>query len=242
MKYEVIYKTSTSFVVELKENGYFSSEVEQEIYVNGELAEKSNRNVASVFGLQPATTYDVKIKYEGKETEIFCVTTEDEYVTLNVKDFGAKGDGQNNDTASIQCAINACPKGGRVYVPAGVYKIYPLFLKSDLVIELAKEAVLSAYTDRENFPILPGKIECVDPSKEYLLGTWEGDPLDMFAAIITGINVENVVITGQGVIDGCASHENWWHDAKVKRIAWRPRMLFLNHCKNVVFTHIFHRI
>ena len=45
MKYEVIYKTSTSFVVELKENGYFSSEAEHEIYVNGELAEKSSRNV-----------------------------------------------------------------------------------------------------------------------------------------------------------------------------------------------------
>ena len=34
MKYEVIYKTSTSFVVELKENGHFSSETEHEIYVN----------------------------------------------------------------------------------------------------------------------------------------------------------------------------------------------------------------
>ena len=32
MKYEVIYKTSTSFVVELKENGHFSSETEHEIY------------------------------------------------------------------------------------------------------------------------------------------------------------------------------------------------------------------
>lgn len=161
------------------------------------MAEKSNRNVASVLGLQPATTYDVKIRYEGKETENFCVTTEDEYVTLNVRNFGAKGDGQNNDTVCIQCAINACPKGGRVYVPASIYKIYPLFLKSDLVLDLAKDAVLSAYTDRECFPILSGKIECVNPEKEYLLGTWEGDPLDMFAAIITGICVENVVITGQ---------------------------------------------
>ena len=144
------------------------------------------------------------------------------------------GDGETNDTAAIQCAINACPEGGRVYVPAGVYKIYPLFLKSDLVIELAKDSVLSAYTDRERFPILPGRIECQDPEKEYLLGTWEGDPNDMFAAIITGINVENVVITGQGTIDGNASRENWWNNPKVRRIAWRPRMIFLNHCKNVV--------
>jgi len=62
MKFEVIYKTATSFVVEIKENGYFSSEQEHEIYVNGSLAEKSDRNVATVFGLEPATTYDVKIK------------------------------------------------------------------------------------------------------------------------------------------------------------------------------------
>ena len=233
MKYEVIYKTSTSFVVEIMDNGYFSSEHMHEIYVNGSLVEKSDRNVASVFGLSPATTYDVELRYDG-ETQRFAVTTDDEYVTLDVKAFGAKGDGETDDTLFIQCAINACPKGGRVYIPEGVYKIYPLFLKSDLVLELGKGAVLSAFTDRTKFPILPGKIECVDKEKEYLLGTWEGDPLDMFAGIITGINVENVVITGQGTIDGCATHQNWWENAKVKRIAWRPRMIFLNHCKNVV--------
>ena len=234
MTVEVIYKTSTSFVVEIKENGYFSSEQEHEIYVNGNLAEKSDRNVATVFGLEPATTYEVRIKCGANESETFHVTTAEEYVTLNVKDFGAKGDGETDDTHFIQCAINACPKGGRVFIPAGVYKIYPLFLKSDLVLEIGKDATLSAFTDRTKFPILPGKIECVDKNKEYLLGTWEGDPLDMFAGIITGINVENVVITGQGTIDGCASRENWWDNPKVKRIAWRPRMIFLNHCRNVV--------
>lgn len=234
MKFDVIYRTSTSFVVEIKENGYFSSEQEHEIYVNGNLAEKSDRNVATVFGLEPATTYDVRIKCGTDESENLKVTTAEEYVTLNVRDFGAKGDGETDDTLFIQCAINACPKGGRVYIPAGVYKIYPLFLKSDLVLEIGKDATLSAFTDRTRFPILPGKIECVDREKEYLLGTWEGDPLDMFAGIITGINVENVVITGQGTIDGCASRENWWDNPKVKRIAWRPRMIFLNQCRNVV--------
>ena len=122
MKYDVIYKTSASFVVEIKDNGYFSSEHVHEIYINGSLAEKSDRNVASVFGLAPATTYDVELRYDG-ETQRFEVTTDDEYVTLNVKDFGAKGDGETDDTLFIQCAINACPKGGRVYIPEGVYKI-----------------------------------------------------------------------------------------------------------------------
>lgn len=160
MNLEVIYKTSTSFVVEIKENGYFSSEQEHEIYVNGNLAEKSDRNVATVFGLEPATTYEVKIKCGADESETFSVTTAGEYVTLNVKDFGAKGDGETDDTHFIQCAINACPKGGRVTIPAGVYKIYPLFLKSDLVLDIEKDATLSAFTDRTKFPVLPQNRVC----------------------------------------------------------------------------------
>lgn len=233
MKYEVILKTATGFAVEIKENGYFSSEEEHEIYVNGELREKSDRNVASVYELQPATTYQVELVY-GSEKESFEVTTMDELVCLNVKNFGAKGDGESDDTMFIQAAISACPKNGRVYIPEGVYRIYPLFLKSDMTLELGKGAKLLAFTDRERFPILPGSTPCADGQREYLLGTWEGDPQDMFAGIITGINLENVVITGQGTIDGNASRENWWENPKVKRIAWRPRMIFLKACKNVV--------
>ena len=90
MKHDIIYKTSTSFVVELKENGYFSSEQEHEIYVNGSLAEKSDRNVATVFNLTPGTTYDVKIQYGDEMSEEFKVTTQDEYVTLNVKDLAQR--------------------------------------------------------------------------------------------------------------------------------------------------------
>lgn len=234
MKIDVILVNARSFAIEIKEKGYFSSEEEHEIYVNGDLVEKSNRNVASVYGLEPSTKYQVQVKMGADSSEVVEIETLEEYVTLNVKEFGAKGDGENNDTAAIQCAINACPKGGRVFVPEGVYKITPLFLKSDLVLELGKGAVLSAFTDRMMFPILPGRIVCNDPEKEYLLGTWEGDPNDMFAAIITAINCENIVITGEGTIDGCASKENWWDRPKERRIAWRPRMIFLNKCKNVV--------
>lgn len=41
----------------------------------------------------------------------------------NIKQFGAKGDNSTDDTAEIQAAINAAPKGGLIYVPAGVYRV-----------------------------------------------------------------------------------------------------------------------
>jgi hypothetical protein len=43
---------------------------------------------------------------------------------VNVKDFGAVGDGVADDTAAIQAAINAAlTSRGRVFVPAGTYKV-----------------------------------------------------------------------------------------------------------------------
>ena len=69
-------------------------------------------------------------------------------------------------------------------VPEGVYKISSIFLKDNLTLELAKGAVLSAFTDREKFPVLPGEIESYDETAQYNLGSWEGNPLDMFSAIV----------------------------------------------------------
>lgn len=43
---------------------------------------------------------------------------------LNVKDFGATGNGTTDDTAAISAAISALPaNGGTVYFPAGTYKV-----------------------------------------------------------------------------------------------------------------------
>ena len=66
---------------------------------------------------------------------------------------------KHDDTNAIQCAIMAAPKDSRVLVPEGVYKISSIFLKDNLNLELAKGAVLSAFTERDKFPVLPGQIE-----------------------------------------------------------------------------------
>ncbi|MBZ6250398.1 hypothetical protein KVH27_18680 [Streptomyces olivaceus] len=41
---------------------------------------------------------------------------------LNVKEYGAKGDDASDDTVAIQAALDACPMGGIVYLPAGAYR------------------------------------------------------------------------------------------------------------------------
>ncbi len=44
--------------------------------------------------------------------------------SVNVKDFGAKGDGLKNDSAAIQKALDAAGKdGGEVFLPAGRYRL-----------------------------------------------------------------------------------------------------------------------
>ncbi|MFC7892675.1 glycosyl hydrolase family 28-related protein [Streptomyces sp. NPDC057381] len=41
---------------------------------------------------------------------------------LNAKDHGAVGDNVTDDTIAIQAALDACPMGGIVYLPAGAYR------------------------------------------------------------------------------------------------------------------------
>lgn len=238
MELKLVTYTGRSAVVELTESGKYYTGKPYEIYVNGEKYMDSDKVVTSVYGLKPDTEYEISAVYDEKQILPVVFKTCYEFVTLNVREFGAYGDGIHDDTNAIQCAIMACPKDSRVLVPEGVYKISSIFLKSDLTLELAKGAVLSAFTERDKFPILPGIIESYDEAGEYNLGSWEGNPLDTFSAIVCGINAENVVITGEGTIDGCTSFENWWKDCKKRNIAWRPRLFFINHCNNVTMQGI----
>lgn len=234
MKLELVEKTSRCVVVELTDAGKYFTEKEYDIFVNDKKVVTGNKVVTSIYDLVPDTEYTIKAVYEDEEIDEITVKTNYQYVTLNVRDFGAYGDGIHDDTCAIQAAIMACPKDSRVLVPAGTYKIVSIFLKSDLTLELAKGATLSAYTDRTKFPIFPGTIDSYDEKSEYNVGTWEGNPLDMFSGIVTAINAENIVITGEGTIDGCADFDNWWYEPKKRKIAWRPRLVFISHCKNVV--------
>ena len=99
-------------------------------------------------------------------------------LTVNVKDRGAKGDGQTDDTASIQAAIDEV-KGtkGTVLVPKGVYMIDAvkkrLKLRDEMTLKLAEGAVLKAIpNDAGKYSILT-----IDRASNVWVigGTLEGD-------------------------------------------------------------------
>jgi Endopolygalacturonase len=234
MDIKLIMKSARSAVIEIADGGTYLTKEAYKILLNGELVKTAETVITSLFGLKPETEYEVTVeKEDGSEKESLHFTTDYEFVTLNVREFGAKGDGVQDDTKYIQAAILACPKKSRVLVPKGIYRITSLFLKSDINLEIAKGAELRADTERFAYPKLPGLIQSYDEKDEYNLGSWEGNPLPMFAGIITGIDVEHVLIYGEGVINGSGSRENWWKNPKVMVGAFRPRMFFINHCRKI---------
>lgn len=234
MKIELLAVTARSAVFELKNESCYYSNVEYVVKLNGKIVLKDqNTNVFSLFRLIPKTEYTVEV-ISGEESTIMAFHTKTETAFLNVKRFGASGNGVDDDTLKLQAAMMACPKGGTVYVPAGEYLSASLFLPDEVTLYLDEGSTILGHTDRTKYPILPGVIPGVDEDHEYYLGSWEGNPLDCFAALINVIGTKGGVITGQGNIDAQAQNGDWYIDAKKKKIAWRPRLFFSVNGENIM--------
>ncbi len=227
-------RTATFELVE--DTPYYSKEAFK-IILNGALLREERKNVFTIYDLEPGRDYLLEIRGDQIEGRIEF-SSEKENLRVNVRKFGAVGDGIKDDTLAIQAAIMATPKGETLHIPEGTYRVTSLFLKSHLTVELVKGAVIKGIEDRSKYPVLPGFIETTDGRDEYYLGSWEGNPLDSYGSIITGINIEGVKFVGGGRIDGNASKEEWWKDAKIRRGAWRPRTIFLNNCRDITFEGI----
>lgn len=142
----------------------------------------------------------------------------------NPIDFGAVGDGQTLDTAALQAAIDACAiKGGTVWVPAGRYLTGSLFLRSNLTLHLDAGAALLGSQSPQDYPIIEGR--------------WEGIHRPTYAPLIVGQNLENVSVTGRGVVDGCG--QAWWQAFNDDKLAYpRPRLISFTDCRNVLIEGI----
>lgn len=230
MKFHSLYISSVSACFELENTLPYYAESAYDVLVNGAPALSGVRtNVFSLFDLRPETEYTVSV---GHYTLTFV--TKAESACLNVRNFGAIGDGAADDTAAIQNAIHACPGNGRVLVPRGHYRIRPLVLKSHMTLELQEGAVLLGDTSEENYPILPGEIRDAESGGAIQVSTWEGNPMPCRQSLLSAFHGEDITILGRGVIDGNAQNSTWWENVK-NRTVGRPRLVFLNHCDHVTF-------
>ena len=111
-----------------------------EILLDGARRGSTGRTHFTLRGLAPDTSYQIEVRPLGAVR----ARTESPKRRLDVtaQPFGAAGDGQTDDTAALQRALDACGAGDCVYFPAGVYRSGALFGHSDLELYLAEGAVL----------------------------------------------------------------------------------------------------
>lgn len=82
-----------------------------------------------ITGVGPGSV-KITVLFEGL-SETFSVSVSEKRRTVNVKDYGAHGDGIHDDTNSFQEAIDdlAVKGGGDIFIPSGTYILHPIFLK-----------------------------------------------------------------------------------------------------------------
>ena len=110
--------------------------------------------------------------------------------TFNVVQYGAKPDGQSLNTISINNAIKACSKngGGVVLIPGGVWLSGPVVMQNNVNLHVSRSAILLFTDDFDQYPLVKGN--------------YEGRPSMRNQSPVSGYKLENIAITGSGVIDG----------------------------------------
>lgn len=224
----ILYAGSVSACFELDNSSPYYCGKEYSVRLNGKEILRSDKNVFSLYPLKPNTGYSVEIDgHEPVKFKTLC-----EACAVSVKDFGAAGDGTTDDTQSIQTAINCLPRGGRLYFPEGVYCTAPIALKSHITLDLAENAVLLGLTDTSRYPVIPGTVRDIVTGEEVYTGTWEGNAIPMHQALLFAEYAEDIRIVGKGTVDGNAQNSDWWVNVK-DRTTGRPRLIFLNRCKDI---------
>lgn len=110
--------------------------------------------------------------------------------TLHITAYGATGNGVYLNTSSINKTIQACHDqgGGVVLVPAGLWLTGPIELKSNVNLHITRGAVLLFTRDFQQYPLVKSN--------------YEGRKAFRCQSPISAKNLENIAITGSGVIDG----------------------------------------
>jgi polygalacturonase len=116
-----------------------------------------------------------------------------------ITDFGALPDGKTLNTTAIQKAIDACSAagGGTVVIPrtdhGSTYMSGAIFLKKGTNLRIEKDAVLKAWLDPAQYPIIDTR--------------FEGTERPFMSALLNATNLDGITVSGEGTIDG--SGDQW---------------------------------
>lgn len=218
----ILLTTPTSVSVELENRDSYYTDF-YTVYLNGQDMGRKNLNSFSLHGLEPAAFYELRVVGKHFTNSIMFQT-----LARRERTYHSTGGGTENETDSLQQTIDSL-EADEFLTIQGICKVTALFLRDNLYLHLPKDSKLIGETDRNLFPILPADRE----ENGIVLGTWEGRADDSFASILTGICVKHVCIYGEGIIDCRAQESDWWVNHRVKRIARRPKGIFLHTCENV---------
>ncbi len=227
----LLYSGSSSACLELVNDRPYLAPESFTVLLNGQEQYICKTNVFSLFSLQPDTEYTVSLRGDTLD-ETLRFRTQTESCVIDVRAFGAVGDGVADDTQAIQTAIGCLPARGRLFFPAGTYLSRPLMLKSHITLELARDAVLLGWPKREDYPVIPGAVTDME-GRELFFGGFEGNAMPMYQSLLTGEYVEDIRIVGPGTVDGNAQNTDFWTNFKNFPTA-RARLMFFNRCEDVI--------
>lgn len=124
--------------------------------------------------------------------------------SVKITDFGAVGDGLTESTQAFAAAIEDVSKkgGGKVVVPRGIWLTGPIVLKSNINLHVEEGALVVFSEDKNKYPLVKTSFEGLETYR--------------CQSPISGRDLENIAITGQGVIDGSGGV---WRSVKKGKVA-----------------------
>ncbi|BAV06090.1 Polygalacturonase [Filimonas lacunae] len=132
--------------------------------------------------------------------------------TLSIVAFGAKADGVTLNTESINKAIAACSKkgGGVVLVPEGLWLTGPIVLQSNVNLHVKRAAIIQFTDDFNQYPLVEGNYEGLRSARNQ--------------SPVSGTNLENVAITGTGVLDGNGAAWHMGYRDRFTEAQWKKKI------------------
>ncbi len=125
---------------------------------------------------------------------------------FNITDYGAVGNGHTMNTRAFRKAIDACSDagGGTVIVPPGLWLTGPIELKSNVNFHVERGAIILFTPDHRDYPIIKS------PTRGFVV-----------ASPVYGFDLENVAVTGTGLLDGSGAAWRPVKKEKVTASVWR---------------------